>query len=485
MRKILIVLVLLFVNACSSTLPGIKYMPDVHPGHELIQLSDIQTPKGYSKNLLINIPKNDTELDDDDFFNKNAISLKPSKTIIISVPRGEKAALDIDNQSQVDQPNNGYGSLGYFNRRETFIENALLRQGFDVVDRSRFEAKLRDMRDRATNDDGSWWSYRDRLSEAQRKKISFLEKERDSDRLSKDEANRKIMLVLGENKDQSSVTGTTKEGRREMSDISEVIRAAKADGDAKANYVLLVNYLDIIKPDRVDDNILPLYTIPEVKDLMNLDNDLSWGGIENDTAKTFSRMPRGITTPGYFAKLSAKLIEVSSGKIVWLGEHIVNSLSARDVQIEININKTPANFHQQKRLLEIHNSKLNIAYSSMLSKKQQLVDTYTKYMKPITVKSDQFELLKRRKSSEIDQAKLSYGNALTNYKTMSENHNFGLTEVYDYDHKINISLSSDLNYLKEKKKYDLDKQERDVLNKHLEFLMKEVVKRLIKTIKVK
>jgi len=484
MKKILILLPLLCINACSSTLPGIKTMPDVHPGHELIQLSDIRKPITYSKNIFINIPQSITELDDDKFFNKGTIRLNPSKTIIISVPRGEKAALNIEKEPQQQKDHSiGYGSLGYFNKRETFIEDSLLRQGFDVVDRSRFEAKLRDMRDRATNDK-NWWSYRDRLSEAQTKKISFLENERDSNRLSKDEANRQIMLVLGENKDQSSVTGKTKEGRREMSDISEVIRAAKADGDAKADYVLLVNYLDIVEPSQVNDNILTLYTIPEIKNLVNSDKDLSWGSIEKDATKTFNRVPRGITIPGYFAKLSAKLIEVSSGKIVWLGEHTVNSLSATDVQFELAINKSPANYHQQKRLLEIHNNKLNIAYSEMINSKQNLVDTYTKYMQPITVKSDQIEFLKRKKTSEINQAKFDYDRSLSEYKKMSENQSHGLTEVYDYDYKVNISLSSDLNYLKQKM-YQLDKSGKEILNRHIEYLMTKVVQKLIKTIKVK
>gem|GEM_PF-6237878 len=483
MNKLFTLPLLLIVSACSSTLPGIKHMPDVHPGYELNQLSELHKPVNYSKNTPIHLSKITSKLDDNDYFNKGSISLKPSKSIIISVPRGEKAALEIGKESQDKNDVAGYGSLGYFNKRETFIEDALLRQGFDVVDRSRFEAKLRDMRDRATND-RSWWSYRETLSEAQRKKISFLEKERDSDRLSPDDANRKIMRVLGENKDQSSVTGKSKEGRREMSDISEVIRAAKADGDAKADYVLLINYLDVIKPSQVNDSILSLNTIPEIKELVNSDKDLSWGGVKNDLTKTFSRVPIGITIPGYFAKLSAKLIEVTSGKIVWLGDHTVNSLSATDVQFDIQITKEPTNFFQQKRLLDSHNTKLKNTHHEMMTAKQNLLDTYSKYMQPITVDSDYFESLKRRKRSEIQHTTTAYNNKLNAYKSLSESQGLGLTESYDYAYKVNISLNSDLNYLKQKM-YKLDVSDKEILNRHIESLITEVVKNLIKTIKVR
>jgi len=443
-------------------------------------LPELIKPIEYSKNTPVFIPKSTQLPSDENYFNKGAISLKNDKTIIISVPRGAKkrqSELETDTSSK-----GNYQSLAYYDKRESFIENALLRQGFDVVDRSRFEAKLRDMRDRTNNDKKLWWD--DNLSEAQRKKISFIEAERDDGRMPHEEATRRIMQILGQSEDEHSIAGSSEKDRMEMFDISEVIRAAKAKGDAKADFVLQVNYLDVIESNQVPDSFFSFKNNNVFREIIASDPDLSWGPIESDFSKSFPSMPSGIRFPGNFAKFSAKLIDVKSGKIVWLGEHTISSLSAiNGFDIDVNVRKRSSNAAAINNKYENYKGDLKRSYGNMLNAKNNLTNIYNKYSRPIETTPDQLQPLKNRRDVEINTAKNIYIKNKNHYKDLADNSSLVTNYEYNYEHKVTAFLSSDLDYLT-KKIVKLEIPERNERNNHIEKLMTEVVKTLIHTIRV-
>ena len=481
MRCFLTISVSLLICGCTTVLQPIDSSSlKVSKPHQQIQLPELQKPIEYSKNTPVFIPKSIQLPSDENYFNKGAISLKNDKTIIISVPRGAKKR---QSEFEAEASNkDSYQSLAYYDKRESFIENALLRQGFDVVDRSRFEAKLRDMRDRTNNDKKIWWD--DNLSEAQRKKISFIEAERDNGRMPHEEATRRIMQILGQSEDEHSIAGSSEKDRMEMFDISEVIRAAKAKGDAKADFVLQVNYLDVIESNQVPDSFFSFKNNKIFKEIIASDRDLSWGPIESDFRKSFSSMPSGIRFPGNFAKFSAKLIDVKSGKIVWLGEHTVSSLSAiNGFDIDINVRKKSSNATVINNEYEKYKGNLKRSYSDMLNAKNDLTSVYKKYSRPIETAPDQLQSLKNRRDREINNAKTLYIKNKNYYKGLADNSSTVTNYEYKYEHKVTVSLSSDFDSLT-KEIEDLEMPERNERNTHIEKLMTEVVKTLIHTIRV-
>ena len=101
------------------------------------------------------------------FNNPGALYRKDSSapTVIISIPIERSKHKKEGESTHIGQEGAIYESDGYYNEAEQAIEGALIRQGFNVLDRSKFEAKLRDLRDRG-NDNRYWWSDYEALIES-------------------------------------------------------------------------------------------------------------------------------------------------------------------------------------------------------------------------------------------------------------------------------------------------------------------------------
>ena len=181
-----------------------------------------------------------------------------------------------------------FKTAGYFNKAEQQIEKSLIEKNFTVLDRSKFEAKLRDERDER--------------------------------------------LAQGVARTQDVDVRRASAGP-ELVDISELIRAAQS-GDVQAEYILQVNDF---RTDPLSDRTVDLTELPDVQILCRQHPGL---------LETLASSPvRTVTLPGFAGLLNAKLIEVQSGAIRWVGEHRVDSPHVLEdgLRIQLRVTKSVSN----------------------------------------------------------------------------------------------------------------------------------------------
>jgi hypothetical protein len=252
----------LLTSACSSLAPVIPQP---------------KAPPMFKDSATLAIARKQSVVDPADIVYPGGYSIRSGSSVVISVPSNfltemmEKNAENLKDSKQLDRAKRSmdlYNTSGYFNYAEQQIEKELIRVGFTVLDRAKFEAKLRELR---------------------------------------------------------SPNGIN---RTEMIDISEVIRAAQS-GENRADYVLQINQLKLNR-ESVSQEIRKSAPIQQFID--------KYPEIAN-------AVPDQYNFPEYAATFNAKLIEVATGRIVWVGGHTVTSrnIIERDIQLTLTVRKFVTN----------------------------------------------------------------------------------------------------------------------------------------------
>lgn len=206
------------------------------------------------------------------------------------------------------EEDNKIETTAFVSDTERQMEKELIKKGFRVINRARLEAKLREMRDSRDDCKGSWSNISpDCLNQLPREAqdlLSFYNAEHKAGRL----VDVEFIKKTGELRDkyQYSSAGKRREAN-EMTDVSEVIRAAK-DGEVGADYIMLVNGFNFGPQKRVV-NLLSYETVAE---------------FARKDAK-IEPLVKGKQYVGCFqgaVSLDASLIHVKSGEVVWIGEHV-------------------------------------------------------------------------------------------------------------------------------------------------------------------
>ena len=125
---------------------------------------------------------------------------------------------------------------------------------------------------------------------------------------------------------QTSSAGRSRAAdEKELTDISEVIRAAQSSA-INADYILQINVFDTNKKLTASTDVRQsqearelLRTQPKLKDLLS--------------AESANRLSCAIIG----AALNAKLIHVETGGIVWIGNHELNELSSGVQKLELEL----------------------------------------------------------------------------------------------------------------------------------------------------
>ncbi len=332
LRKLPCIAVILLLASCAP--PNIP----LQPLPTLKKAVAPAPPAIEKKNVHISYPKKgiDSTALEENTTVKGGFKVPLNSRVVISVPVEQQ---EVNSRSKEDTPENAdnlFQTAENFSQAEQEIEKSLLRKGFTVLDRSKFEAELRNRR---TED--RWV----KTTKAKEEEIKALEEQRDAKRITREEYVEKLQDV------ESKYTvfeknGTRAAGDRELVDIGELIRAAER-GNVQADFILQVNRFEVgqISDKRV---YLP-------------DNKLMKGIIDSDLKilKTLEAENKTtITKPGYFGYLNAKLIEVKTGSIVWVGEHRVESSDATDIFVDLSINKVPSNVAAVNKVASDYNRKL-------------------------------------------------------------------------------------------------------------------------------
>lgn len=201
--------------------------------------------------------------------------LTGDQSVVIAVPASEatREAGKLDLEEGLAEGDGvaaiEFRTSSYFAQAEQQIERSLLEKEFRLLDRAKFEAKLRSQRAEAA--------------------------------LSADKASADREL-----------------GRTELTDIAELIRATE-EGENRADYIFRVDTF-AIRPS--SDETVHLLDFQEFEDLCN-----EHAGLRQAIVAAGAE---SIVKPGFSAVLNARLIRVADGEIVWVGRHKIGTQHVLD-----------------------------------------------------------------------------------------------------------------------------------------------------------
>jgi hypothetical protein len=389
-------------------------------------------------------------------------SERPS--VIIAVPAESKGKTK-QHQQEVDEESI-FGTSGYYNEAEQYVEQDLLRKGFSVLDRSKFEAKLRDLRDKAEYSQRTWWdSQTERALENGEYEVvkTDLKNKFESGKITLTEYRNQIDAV---NKYSQRALPGQKRDENEMNDIAEVIRAAQTGAD-QANYLLQINE---VKMGKAGDRNLSIQELPEVQEFINNNPGLSFGSLPY-------ALPPQISANWWRSSLNAKLIEIKTGSIVWLGSHEIESWAAEEVDVTFNITKKVSNVKDVNGKIDSHNSQLKTKEYRLTQVQEELRRVYAKAITKRKYDSkDELEQSERELKNSIRSLESEQSTLLSDIERLQLNEPSFSSNPWKYSYKvqepiIEPDLSSPKNKLEERK-----------LQKHKAQLVKSVSSSLIDTI---
>lgn len=408
----------LILMSCGLTPPKLDQMP------ETVAMKAPIKPVSQNLSTDITIKKTPTlqEVLDENVISKKGFAVKADARVVISVPidlqrkeqnrdlqdkirksgwsgRQEQNDRDIADSKALthSQDDVAFSTAEYFNKAEQEIEKSLLRKSFTVMDRSKFEAELRDRREKKSDKN---------TSKALTAEISRLRKQNKSGLISDKDLIAEIEAA--ENRYSEDSSGNTREaGDNELVDISELIRAAQ-EGQNQADYILQVNSFDI---DPISDR--QLYISEQEKIAAHF---IEHQGLLDEM---YEQNVATITQPGFFGYLNAKLIDVKTGAIVWVGEHRVESQNVIDIRVKMTMSRQAANEAKIKGFVQ--------GYNNRVKRKQDEINRLYLYAhnKSITKK-------------EQKQRVLAYNTAMKDYKELIKQQ----PEVPNWEYSYNVSQPS-------------------------------------------
>lgn len=266
-------------------------------------------------------------------------NVRPGSTVVINVPSGV-----VDDESSRGGSDKDFKTKDFFNEAEQEIEKVFIRNGFRVLSRAKFEAKLRDLRDEARCDFNEYRCLYSSVAPEARPVLDDIKSKYENGKITGAEFADQVKQFK-EQMQISSAGKSRQEDEKELTDISEVIRAAQS-GDVRADYILQINVFDTKKRLKVTND---LRHNADVRDFINRYPEI----------KSAFDLPKNhlLSCAIVGAELNAKLIHVTSGEIVWIGQHQLNELSAgvQQISIEMGERTSPRNESAVESFVRIQN----------------------------------------------------------------------------------------------------------------------------------
>lgn len=444
--------------------------PTIDPIPELNLVSEIVAPPTQHINLDFELKDNGVVNTDDYYNNPGATKTDNNRpSVIIAVPEetvtsGKKTK----EYEELDDYNKVFRTSGYYNEAEQSIEKALLIVGFDVLDRSKFEAKLRDLRDNATTTPYLWSSYTEKML----KNGEFdIVKESYKKIFENNEISAEEYMRITTEIDNRSKTGLLGEKREEdeMNDIAEVIRAAQ-NGEDQADYLLQINEVSV---SNASNKTISIRDHKDVVAFMANNPDLQFGSESNN-------LPANIQSTWLSSDFNAKLIDIRSGSIVWLGTHTIESWAAEPIMVNFQITKAVNNLTQLNSKIKQYNSTIKKQNNELIVLKSKLE---AKYQEAVTRKKleskDEVKIYRKTLTNEIASLEESYRSLLTSHRQNLNNPPSNKTTHWTYTYTVSKPII----------KPDLlgalgTQASNEQLLKHRKKLITQVTKELIGTINI-
>lgn len=402
----------------------------------------------------INYPVKEKELDPNNYVNSRGsnINLNKYPTVVIALPVAMEKNIFQEGVKSLDTTK-PFKTEGYISESEAIVEKELIRFGFNVIDRSKFEAKLRALRSNTSDKVGS------RIYEAT---ISQLEKKKESRKITESEY-LKELAELDKNQQRRN------RGDNELIDMVELVRAAQSKG-IQADYVLQLNAIEEYNGYPID---VYLKGKPEIENYLLKNPGLDYGS---------NGIPEKFETAVFRVVFAAKLFNVSSGQVLWSGSHEMNSLNVEEQKIIFDIVKEDIGTKQINQDINLYNNEIRYKYEKALNSYSELSNLYKVASMPRKYKSKDEQRIKER---NLINAIESLEANLNKYNKDVESFNLiprDYKNEIKYRYKVsNLLQIPDLN----PENLNGDKQKERELSKHRQKLLSETVKSLLESIKVK
>jgi len=451
-----IVLFLIFISGCATQRvapPLFEKPPQKDPLGEarLVDVPAVIQP--VNTPLQIHIPQKKVVLSPDCSTMPSGTIIEKGSSVVISIP-SSAALCDEKEENQV-----GFCTDGYFNILEQYIERSLIVAGFKVKDRSKFEAKLRGIRsDLSRKGEETLYSV----------VLADLKRALEDSKIDRTAYAEQAQIF----RDRLLSLDPPRKGR-ELTDITELIRAAQ-DGETKVDYILQVNDLSVAP---YVGKSLQLAKRPEVKEFLLKNPGLKLG-VENKKGVIASTLKQSWAQ----ARFNAKLINVKTGEIDWIGDLTIDSLAVlkEGIFIYIGVRKYPINQKEIIESIKIHNNNVLTVYKRASIAQKNLDHAYKEAMGYFAYYGTPFEKKKIQavRKKKIKELKELYENALEDYREVAKEQpsKIGITLRYAYDIDPAI-LVPDILQPKTKK-------EQEKLVEHVKALGAEITKLLPQTIRV-
>ena len=361
-----------------------------------------------------------------------------------------------------------------FDKALQIMERELIRQGFNVIDRSKLEAELRDTRDRGGKDSKI-------VNDYGQLKIVLDEQLRDG-QITKEAYRRELSKIL----EFQEQFGTRKREEQEITDIAEIIRATKfKKGELRAEYLFEVLYMDI---EISSKSSIDIQNKHETQALLDQYPKLVFGDYTGPNQST-AYLPSEIPSPFWNATFSAKIIRIRDGSVVWIGEHKVDSLDAEENGVSLNfkIRQQVANEERLGDAIKNYNRSLASLGNNAKQARNRLKKVYSDAANPreepdATAAENWTEQTKKN----ITKAEENYKTALYELKKKINNQPENLKVEYEYIVEP-VKMEPDLRKFK-RAGPEADATEilesKEELSEHINTLITEVTRDLIKTIKI-
>jgi hypothetical protein len=457
--------VLLFAGcATQKTVPPLfTAIPQKDAPSQPPQIPKRSPPESKSFQIVIKIPKKDSVVEAGNSITRPGAIIKPGSSVVISVPKDFAANLAKSDQSNAPSTignTSDFRTDEYFNDLEQYIERGLIAIGLQAKDRSKFEAKLRDLRESSKAARTSSYTIA----------LANLTKELENGKISRDEFGAQDKKL----QEKLDPTGGVGKQKTEMTDISEVIRAAQS-GDVMADYVLQVNSLAVQdfagEPMQLDKR-------PEVQAVLDQNPGLRIGE-ENGAGHS---LPATIQQPWSQAVFNAKLIEVKTGSIDWSGEFSVESLAVLEdgITIKIGVRRLTSNGKAITNAISDYNTRVSGAYQAAVNAKQALDQKYREVMQPVEYqgKAEIGEAIQTRRRSEVEAAEKQFAERVAEYRATIERKPPEANVDWTYNYDVDTAIPSP-DILKPK-----TDEEKQWKRNHDKALTRKVTSDLLQTIKM-
>ncbi|MDA7817916.1 hypothetical protein N9A28_06965 [Sulfurimonas sp.] len=428
----------------------------------LTQIEYRKSPEDKMDILSLNIPYKKSKVTQDDFVSR--LNIKPGiyPSVILNIPSDKSESTSIDGATNSSATDSQFSTASYYNQAEQEVEKAMMRKGFNVLDRAKFEAKLRDLRDNYAE------NKHEKISDSARAVQNSLKKQFEDGKIDMGEFQTKMDQL--EMSSKRSSAGKNRD-TNEMIDISEVIRAAQS-GDVKADYLLQINKMEVTPSY---DRALDIYNFPETKAFLQDHIGLEIGDLKEDN------IPRSIPRPWYRASFNAKLINISNGKIVWIGNHLTESNSANKdgISITFNVKQYVSNNNYINSSIDSYNSQLQSKYDELKRVTSKLNNLYKQETRAMEFKTeDDKTRYISNMHSDISSTETLYSSTLTEYKQLQQERPSQISENWAYKYNVGEPIITPTMMSNENNSPAMEEKIRE----HKNALIKEVTTALINTI---